>query len=127
METTITAIETVVTTSTGSTSDQELPAQAPSSRNNSSSGDSDGSKNSNTSSSSSKSGSSPEVVPAAQAPVDVVEPHVNTDPLVKCRCGCVPKDMMSLFQMAELRVKMREAKKRKEMEASAQNLPTGRL
>jgi hypothetical protein len=24
-----------------------------------------------------------------------------------CRCGCVPKDMMSMFQMAELRAKHR--------------------
>ena len=121
METTTTAIETVV-----SSSDQERPAQAPSSTNNGSSDGSDGSINSHTSSSSS-SDSSQKVVPVAEPPVGVVEPHVNTDPLVKCRCGCVPKDMMSLFQMAELRVKMREAKKRKEMEASAQNLPTGRL
>ena len=60
--------------------------------------------------------------------VPPLEPHMSTDdPLVKCRCGCVPKDMMSLFQMAELRAKMREEKRRKEAEQSAQNLPTGRM
>ena len=59
-----------------------------------------------------------------QEPVGHVE---GENPLVKCRCGCVPKDMMSLFQMAELRARFREEKKRKEAEAAAQNLPQGRM
>jgi hypothetical protein len=73
---------------------------------------------------SSSSSSSSSAAAAQEQPA----PHVgNDDPLVKCRCGCVPKDMMSLFQMAELRAKMREEKRRKEAEQSAQNLPTGRM
>jgi hypothetical protein len=77
------------------------------------------------------SSSSAAAAPAAAGAAAAQEqpaPHVgNDDPLVKCRCGCVPKDMMSLFQMAELRAKMREEKRRKEAEQSAQNLPTGRM
>ena len=61
---------------------------------------------------------------AVQAPVEHID---GENPLVKCRCGCVPKDMMSLFQMAELRARFREEKKRKETEAAAQNLPQGRM
>ena len=40
-------------------------------------------------------------------------PH-NDDPLERCRCGCVP-NIMSLFEMAELRAKRR--KERAEAEA----------
>lgn len=44
-------------------------------------------------------------------------PHTPNE--VACRCGCVPKDMMSLFQMAEKRAAYRE-KKRLEAEAEAE-------
>ena len=59
-----------------------------------------------------------------QVPIDHID---GENPSIKCRCGCVPKDMMSLFQMAELRARFREEKKRKETEAAAQNLPQGRM
>jgi hypothetical protein len=44
-------------------------------------------------------------------------PHTPNE--VVCRCGCVPKDMMSLFQMAEKRATYRE-KKRLEAAAEAE-------
>ena len=37
---------------------------------------------------------------------------------VSCRCGCVPANMLSLFQMAELRAK-RKARMKKEAEEAA--------
>jgi hypothetical protein len=48
-------------------------------------------------------------------------PHTPNE--VACRCGCVPKDMMSLFQMAEKRAAYRAEKKRLEAaEAEAEKL-----
>lgn len=35
--------------------------------------------------------------------------HVTSNSRIKCRCGCVP-DIMSLFEMAELRAKKRAEK-----------------
>lgn len=35
----------------------------------------------------------------------------DADPLVNCRCGCVP-NIMSLFQMAELRARRRKERER---------------
>lgn len=52
-------------------------------------------------------------------PADQVQPsnHTSTSqPGVSCRCGCVPVNMMSLFQMAELRAK-------RKLELAAQNSP----
>ena len=43
---------------------------------------------------------------------------------VSCQCGCVPKGMMSLFQMAELRKKFREAQKKSEQKQSQSNPQT---
>lgn len=60
----------------------------------------------------------------AQIPI---EHNGEENPLVQCRCGCVPKNMMSLFQMAEKRARYQEEKRRKETEAAAQNLPQGRM
>jgi hypothetical protein len=34
--------------------------------------------------------------------------HINGNTRIKCKCGCVP-DIMSLFEMAELRAKKRAA------------------
>ena len=50
--------------------------------------------------------SSTEATPAAEASVA----H-DADPLVNCRCGCVP-NIMSLFQMAELRARRRKERER---------------
>jgi hypothetical protein len=33
-----------------------------------------------------------------------------------CQCGCVPSNMLSLFEMAELRKKLKEKKERKKNE-----------
>ena len=63
-------------------------------------------------------------VETAQVPT---EHNGEENPLVQCRCGCVPKNMMSLFQMAEKRARYQEEKRRKETEAAAQNLPQGRM
>ena len=41
-----------------------------------------------------------------------------------CRCGCVPPDMMSLFQMAELRAKYRQEMKLKASEAAQNEVAT---
>ncbi len=35
---------------------------------------------------------------------------------IQCRCGCVPVNMMSMFQMAALRAKHREEKAKKALE-----------
>ena len=42
-------------------------------------------------------------------------PHIEN--IRDCRCGCVPPDLMSLFQMAELRAKYRQEMKLKALEA----------
>ena len=64
-------------------------------------------------------------VETAQVPIE--QHNGEENPLVQCRCGCVPKNMMSLFQMAEKRARYQEEKRRKETEAAAQNLPQGRM
>jgi hypothetical protein len=46
-----------------------------------------------------------------------------TEPDPDCRCGCIPKDMLSLHQMAALRAKYRE-KLRLEAEAEAKSNET---
>ena len=49
----------------------------------------------------------------------------HSDDIASCRCGCVPKDLMSLFQMAELRAKHREKMRLKaESESEANNAPS---
>ena len=45
-------------------------------------------------------------------PTNQIPSHIEGQE--NCRCGCIPTNMMSLFQMAELRKKYREAQKKKE-------------
>ena len=49
-------------------------------------------------------------------------PHIEN--IRDCRCGCVPPDMMSLFQMAELRAKYRQEMKLKASEAAQNEVAT---
>ena len=49
-------------------------------------------------------------------------PHVPD--IRDCRCGCVPPDLMSLFQMAELRAKYRQKMKQEAANAAQSVLST---
>ena len=55
-----------------------------------------------------KSGNEPESSTETAAEAAVAH---NLDPHMKCRCGCVP-NIMSLFQMAELRARRRKERER---------------
>lgn len=55
-----------------------------------------------------KSGNEPESSTETAAEAAVAH---NIDPLINCRCGCVP-NIMSLFQMAELRARRRKERER---------------
>lgn len=55
---------------------------------------------------------------------DISTPTHTSNEAVVCRCGCVPPDMKSLFQMAQLRAEYREKKRLADEAEKLQNIST---